>query len=123
MNKPDVPDGVGAVGCGFIFRGGCGGLAIGHAEGRAYCEFRIHGLDRPEGLALREVHNVGSTNGGHKIRARWRMYAAAITEENKHPRLVEDAPVEDAVAECAGGDFTIIREASSEVAVGPSPGI
>src|ERR1700739_3191146 len=123
MNEPNVANSVGAIGCGFIFRAGRGGLAIGHAERRAHLEFRIHGFDGAEGLALGEIHNVGGTHRCGKIRARRSMHAAAIAQKSKNPRFVEDAPVGNAIAQGAGDDLTIIREPSNQVAVGPSPHI
>src|SRR5437667_12857912 len=109
-----VAGGFGAISGMAIGIAGGGGLAVGHAEGGANLKFRVDGFDRAEGLALRDVDNVGGTHALGKILARGSMDAPGVTEKREDPRLVENAPVRDAVAQGAHGDVNVIGEARGE---------
>ena len=50
------------------------------------------------------------------------MNAPRIAEKGEDPRFVEEAPVRDAVAECANGKVGVIAEARGEIAIGPAAG-
>jgi len=47
----------------------------------------------------------------------------AIAEKREDPRLIENAPVRNAVAEGANGHVNIVGEAGGEIAIGPAAGV
>jgi len=51
------------------------------------------------------------------------MSAVRVAEKREDPRLIENAPVRDAVAEGADGDVNVISKAGGEIAVGPAAGV
>ena len=69
VDEPDVAERVGAIG-GLAIGIACGGgLAIGHAEGGADLKLGLDGFDGAEGLALRDVDDVGGAHALGKILA------------------------------------------------------
>src|SRR5437899_5152981 len=122
LNEPDVPERVSAVGgLAILFRFG-GRLAMRHAEGGANFKFGVDGLDGAKSLALRNVHHMGGAHALDEIRARRRVNAPSITQKREDPRLIEDAPMLDAVAQRARDDFGVFSEAASQIAIGPASG-
>ena len=81
MDEPDVAERVGAIGGLAIGIACAGGLAIGHAEGGADLKLGMDGFDGAEGLALRDVDDVGGTHAISEILARRSMNAQRNTRE------------------------------------------
>ena len=94
-----------AVGRFFVGFGIGRGLAVRHAESGAHFKFGIHGFYGAKRLGLRNVHHVRGAHALDKICARRRVGAVGITQESKDPRLIENAPMLDAVAQRARDDF------------------
>ena len=85
-------------------------------------KFSVDGFDGAEGLALRNVDNVRGTHTVGKILARRRVNAPSIAEKREDPRLIEDAPVRNAIAKGADIDVNVIGEALGKIAIGPPAG-
>src|SRR6266849_5857293 len=123
MQEPDVAEGVVAIsGLAVGFRGG-GRLAMRDAEGGADGELAVGGFERAESLALRDIDDVACFQEIGETGATGRVDAPGIAERGEDPRLVEDAPVGNAVAESTAHDVRVFGEARGEVAIGPAAGI
>src|SRR5258708_7578846 len=122
MDEPDVADGVGAIGGLAISVALGGGFAVGHAEGGADLELGVDGFDGAEGLTLSHVDDVGGAHALGEILARRRVSAPAVAEKGEDPRLIENAPVRDAIAESPPGDVNIVGDARGEIAIRPAAG-
>src|SRR5205085_11480935 len=108
LNEPDVSERMRALG-GFavLFRFG-GRLAMRHAEGRADFKLRVDGFHSAKRLALRNVHHVRGAHALDKVLTGRRMNAPSVAQEREDPRLIEDAPMLDAVTESARDDFGVV---------------
>ncbi len=112
VDEPDVAERVGTVGSPSIGFARRSWFAVGHAEGGAHLEFRVDGLDGPEGLALCDVDDVSSAHALGEIAARGSVNSPAVAEKREDPWLVENAPVRDTVTQGADGEVHVIGKTS-----------
>src|SRR5258708_30106314 len=63
---------------------------------------------------VRGAHALG------EILSRWRVNSPCIAQKREDPWLVENAPVGDAVAQGAGDDFRVLREAAGKIPIRPA---
>src|SRR6266852_6183377 len=120
MQEPDGAEGVGAIGGLAVGFGGSGRLAMRDAEGGAHGELAVGGFERAESLALRDVDNVAGFHEVSEAFPAGRVDAPGIAERGEDPRLVENAPVGNAVAESTAHDVRVFGKACGEVAIGPA---
>src|SRR5215467_9495901 len=91
-----------------------------HAEGRANIELGVHRFDGAERLALRNTHHMRGAHAVNEIVTSRGMNPPPIAKKGEDPRLIENAPMLDTVAEGARDDFGVFREAAGQVAIRPA---
>jgi hypothetical protein len=120
LQKPDIVEGIEALGgSGVLWRRSqrrCGR----HAEGGADFGLGSDGFDGAKGVSLPEVDGMRGFEEKVEVLFTRCVHTTSVTEVGEDRGLVEDGPGLDAVAESLENDLGVVGEASGSVAIGPA---